>query len=349
MLAWARSGALSKQAVEVSTGATSGSIVERPNDDLSTDFDGERAFAHVKTQVEFGPRPSGSAAIEKTREYIVRELKSYGLTTTLDQFTPVTPRGKTKMANIIAELPGESREVVMIASHYDTKYFKEFTFTGANDGGSSTGALLEIARVMAADKTQAEKTQADKAQAEKTQADKAQADKAGVTPGQQKRRYTYQFVFFDGEEAVCQEWSECLNGNDHTYGSRHLVEQLKKAKQLDRVKALVLLDMIGDADLAIPREENSSQWLVDAIWDTARKTGYVKHFPDRKHTITDDHLNFLQAGVPAVDLIDFDYGNDDRSYWHTKEDTLDKISAQSLKVVGDVILLSLPRIEAQIR
>ena len=283
----------------------------------TTTFDGERAFNHVKAQVGFGPRPAGSAALEKTREYLIKELKSYGLNVTLDEFTPVTPQGKVKMKNIIAELPGASPNVIAITSHYDTKPFKEFTFVGANDGGSSTGALLEIARVLAADKT--------------------------------KRKFTYQFVFFDGEEAFCEEWSECLNNKDHTYGSRHMVERLRAAKQLEQLKALILLDMIGDKDLQLPQEENSSSWLTQAIWETARESGYGKYFPSRATSTEDDHSRFLEAGVSAVDLIDFTYGGPDSPYWHSKEDTLDKLSAQSLKVVGDVVLLSLPKIEALIR
>ncbi|MFN0107679.1 MAG: M28 family peptidase [Blastocatellia bacterium] len=286
----------------------------------TTSFDGERAFNHVKTQVEFGPRPAGSAAIEKTREYLVKELKSYGLNTLLDEFTQTTPRGKIRFKNVIAELPGESPNTIIISSHYDTKEFKEFKFVGANDGGSSTGVLLEIARVMAADK--------------------------------QKRKFTYQFIFFDGEEAFCAEWSECLNGKDNTYGSRHHVEKLKKEKRTESVKAMILLDMVGDKDLTIPREETSSSWLVNAIWGTAQGIGHSKQFPNRRFSIgDDDHMPFLRASIPAVDVIDFEYGEGDQDhrYWHTAEDTLDKISAQSLKIVGDVILLSLPKIEAQIR
>jgi glutaminyl-peptide cyclotransferase len=283
----------------------------------TTAFDGERAFNHVKAQVEFGPRPAGSAALEKTREYLLKELKSYGLNVTLDEFTPTTPQGKVKMKNLIAELPGASPNVIAIASHYDTKPFKEFTFVGANDGGSSTGALLEIARVLASDKT--------------------------------PRKFTYQFVFLDGEEAFCREWSECLNNQDHTYGSRHMVERLRAAKQLSQLKAFILLDMVGDKDLKLPREENSSKWLVDAIWQTAREAGYSKYFPSTSSAIEDDHTRFLEAGVPAVDLIDAELVGADNRYWHTKDDTLDKISAQSLKIVGDVVLLSLPKIEAQIR
>ncbi len=289
----------------------------------TTAFDAERAFNHVKAQVEFGPRPAGSAAIEKTRDYLVKELKSYGLKPSLDEFTDVTPRGKIKFKNVIAELPGESPNVIIIGSHYDTKEFKEFKFVGANDGGSSTGILLEIARVMAAENQNG-----------------------------QKRKFTYQFVFFDGEEAFCRDWSECLNGKDNTYGSRYYAEKLKKEKKTDSIKAMILLDMVGDKDLTIPREESSSAWLVNAIWGTAQEIGYKKQFPSRTFMVgDDDHMPFLRAGIPAVDVIDFEYGDgeEDNSYWHTEEDTLDKISAQSLKIVGDVILLSLPRVEAQIR
>jgi glutaminyl-peptide cyclotransferase len=282
-----------------------------------TGFDAERAFGHVKAQVAFGPRPAGSAALEKTREYLIRELNGYGLKTTLDEFTPTTPQGKVQMKNVIAELPGESTDIIIIASHYDTKPYKQFQFVGANDAGSSTGALLEVARVMASSK--------------------------------ERRRFTYQFVFFDGEEAFCAEWSECLNGNDNTYGSRHMVERLKREKRLGQIKAMILLDMIGDRDLTLLRESASSSWLVDAIWSTAAEAGYAKHFPNREEAITDDHIPFLQAGISAVDIIDFTYGGLDNPYWHTKDDTLDKLSPQSLKIVGDVVLLSLPKIEAQIR
>lgn len=302
--------------------ATPSESTDKPK--MTTAFDGARAFAHVKAQVTFGPHPAGSAAIEKVREYIVKELKSYGLKTTLQEFAPQTPQGRVKMKNVIAELPGENAGVIVMGSHYDTKPFKDQVFVGANDGGSSTGALLEIARVM------------------------AEEQKAGKA----KQKFTYQFVFFDGEEAFCREWDDCLDGKDHTYGSRHFVEQLREKKQLDHVKAMILLDMIGDKDLTIPREQTSSAWLVEAIWSTAREAGYGRQFPMRPFSIgDDDHMPFLRAGIPAVDIIDFEYGtgDGDNSYWHTPADTLDKISAESLKAVGDVVLLSLPKIEQQIK
>lgn len=234
-LGCAQNGVASKPASE--SAATTSPTPEQTK--KTTAFDAERAFQHVKAQVEFGPRPAGSAALEKTRDYLVKELKSYGLKVTLDEFTPTTPQGKVKMKNVIAELPGESSNLIAIASHYDTKPYKEFTFLGANDGGSSTGALLEIARVLAGDS--------------------------------HKRKFTYQFIFLDGEEAFCAEWSDCLKGQDHTYGSRHIVERLRASKQLEQLKAFILLDMIGDKDLQIPRESNSSAWLVQAIWETAAR------------------------------------------------------------------------------
>ena len=287
----------------------------------ASDFDGARAYAHVKAQVDFGPRPAGSAALEKTRDYLLAQLRSFGLRVRVDEFSPVTPKGRVKMKNLVAELPAApaspDAESIIIASHYDTKEFTEFRFVGANDGASSTGVLLELARVMAASRT--------------------------------PRRFSYQFVFLDGEEAFCREWSECLNGNDNTYGSRHMAAELQKSKQAGRIKAMILLDMVGDRNLAIPREENSSSWLVEAIWSTAREMGHQRHFTNETQWMADDHLPFLKVGIPSIDLIDFDYGDEATSYWHTAADTLDKIDQRSLQIVGEVVLKSLPRIEALAR
>lgn len=314
-LACANQSASSRSTADLPAAAKATSSETRP----TTPFNEEKAFSHVKAQVDFGPRPAGSAALEKTREFLLGQLKSYGLKVTVDEFSPMTPKGKVRMQNITAELPGEKREVIILSSHYDTKPIKEFTFVGANDGGSSTGALLEIARVMSE---------------------------------QGRRPFTYQFVFFDGEEAFCHDWSECLNGKDNTYGSRHHVERLRAEKQTHLIKAMILLDMIGDKDLTIPREQSSTGWLVDVIWGTAAELGYMKEFPSRPFSVgDDDHFPFLRAGIDAVDVIDLEFGKgqEDNRYWHTAEDTLDKLSARSLKIVGDVVLLSLPKIEARIR
>ncbi len=279
-------------------------------------FDGKRAFEHVRKQVEFGPRPAGSDELARTREYMVHELGSYGLNVTKDEFVAKTPIGNRNMANVVAELPGQSNEVIIISSHYDTKLFKEFRFVGANDGGSSTGALMELARVLA---------------------------QRG-----QKPRFTYWFVFFDGEEAFCKEWDECkVDGQpDNTYGSRHFVAQLQAKGELQRVRTLILLDMVGYSMLQFGRDlELSTKWLVDTIWDTARELGYSNQFVDRFEGVGgDDHEPFVRAGVEAVDIIQL------ATYccWHEPTDTIDKISPQSLKIVGDVVLASLPKIEQRL-
>ena len=195
----------------------------------ASDFDGERAFAHVRKQVEFGPRPPGSPELEKTRGYMIDQLKSYGLNVTTDEFQATTPQGIKKMVNVTAELAGESSDVVIISSHYDTKYFKDIKFVGANDGGSSTGVVLEIARVLAQ---------------------------------KGKPKLTYWFVFFDGEESFCAEWDDCHNPDpanpgrelpDNTYGSRRYVAQLIDKGELKRLRAMTLLDIIGSKNLKLGR------------------------------------------------------------------------------------------------
>ena len=267
--------------------------------------DAARAYGHVKRLVELGPHPSGSESIKKAQQFLETELKSYGLKVSEDSFDGETPRGAVPMKNIIAELPGEKPDLVLITGHYDTKL--QAGFLGANDGGSSAAAVLETARALSKSK-----------------------------PG-----YTLWFVLFDGEEAVV-DWN-AMGGKDNTYGSRHLANKLRVEGSINRVKALVLFDMIGDKDLDIKREGESTPWMVDAIWNTARGMGLQKHFQESEQFISDDHLPFRDAGVPVVDLIDFNYGPE-HSYWHTNLDTLDKISGESIKLVGDVVIRALPDI-----
>ena len=288
----------------------------------ASDFDGNRAFEHVRKQVEFGPRPAGSAELEKARGYIIDQLKSYGLNVTTDEFHPVTPQGEKKMVNVTAELQGESSDVIILSSHYDTKYFKDFKFVGANDGGSSTGALMEIARVLAAQKT--------------------------------KPKFTYWFVFFDGEEAFCAEWEDCKNPArggttkelpDNTYGSRYMVEKLIEKNQLKRVRAMILLDLMGYKDLQLGRPDLSARWLVDVVWQKANELGYSSSFVNAREGVDDDdHKPFLRAGIDSLDIIQLAT----YPYWHVKEDTLDKISPKSLKIVGDTVINSLPKIEERL-
>ena len=287
---------------------SSGAVADRAassNADKPAEFDAARAYDHVKKLVALGPHASGTESIKKAQEYIENELKGLGLKVSSDSFNGETPRGIVPMKNIIAELQGAKPDIVLITGHYDTKL--QAGFVGANDGGSSAAAVLESARVLS-----------------KT-----------------KPEYTLWFVLFDGEEAVV-DWS-AMDGKDNTYGSRHLASKLKAEGTLNRVKALVLFDMIGDKDLDIKREGESTPWLVDAIWKSAHALGYQKYFLESEQYISDDHLPFRDAGVPVVDLIDFNYGPR-HSYWHTNLDTLDKISGESIKVVGDVVIRALPEI-----
>lgn len=279
-------------------------------------FDGGRAFEHVSKQIDFGPRPAGSEELARARDYLINELKSYGLNVTTDEWTATTPVGQRKMVNVIAELAGESPDVIMLSSHYDTKLYKKFRFVGANDGGSSTGALLEIARVFKTNNP--------------------------------KPRFTYRFVFFDGEEAFCEGWEQCKNpdGPDNTYGSRRYVAQAQKQNELPKLRAMILLDMIGYSDLMLGRDEElSTPWLVDTVWQTAREMGHSKYFVSLPESVGgDDHEPFHKAGVTCMDIIQLET----YPFWHTEDDTLDKISPQSLKIVGDVVIGSLPRIEQKL-
>lgn len=273
--------------------------------DKAGEVDASRAYEHVRKLVELGPHPSGSPAIKKAQEYLENQLRSFGLKVSEDTFNGETPRGSIPMKNIIGELGGQKPEIVLITGHYDTKL--QAGFVGANDGGSSAAAVLETARVLS--KTRPE--------------------------------YTLWFVLFDGEEAVI-DWN-AMDGKDNTYGSRHLASKLKADGTLNRVKALVLFDMIGDKELDIKREGESTRWMVDAVWETARSLSYQKYFLDSESYISDDHLPFRDAGVPVVDLIDFNYGPG-HSYWHTNLDTLDHVSGESIKIVGDVVIRALPGI-----
>lgn len=267
-------------------------------------FDSTRAYGYLRDLVAIGPRVSGTPANAKTRQYIIATLGSMGINAVEQPFEARTPLGVAQMANIIATLPGSRPERLILASHFDTKLFREFRFVGASDGGSSTAALLELAHALK----------------------------------DRSRPFTIELLFLDGEEAVV-EWS----ASDSTYGSRHYVQHAQQAGTLASIKALVLLDMIGDRHLNIRREANSTPWLTESIWTAARRLGHGRHFLPESTPIEDDHLPFLRAGVPAVDIIDLDY-----AAWHTANDTLDQVSAQSLQVVGDVVLAALPDIEQRL-
>ena len=268
-------------------------------------FDGGRALDHLRAVVGFGPRPPGSAAADATRRYIRTQMEALGVQVAEQAFEAKTPIGPVKMANVRATIPGARPDRIILAGHYDTKLFREFRFVGANDAGSSTAFLIEMARVL----------------------------KPRQNP------FTIELLFFDGEEAFI-DW---YLGDDNRYGSRHYVAEAKRAGDLARIKALILVDMIGDRNLVLKREPASTPWLTDLIWSTAKALGYGSVFSDETFAVDDDHVPFLQAGVPAVDLIDLDYPP-----WHTAGDTLDKVSARSMEVVGRVVTAALPKIERRL-
>jgi Zn-dependent M28 family amino/carboxypeptidase len=267
-------------------------------------FDSSRAWEHLRQLVAFGPRPAGSAAIEQSRTYIKGQLAAAGLTVKEQAWDDQTPVGPIHMVNLVATIPGARKDRLVIAGHYDTKRFREFRFLGANDGGSSAAFLIEFARVLKA----------------------------------RRNPLTIELLFLDGEEAT-GAWQ----GTDHTYGSRHYVEAARRDGTLSTLKAMVLVDMIGDRSLQIKRDQNSTPWLTDAIWAAAARKGLDATFSQERTQIEDDHLPFLEARIPSVDIIDLEY-----PAWHTAGDTLDAVSARSLQVVGDVLLAALPDIEARL-
>ena len=275
---------------------------------VAADFSGASALEFTKRVVGLGPRPSGSEANLKQQAYIESQVKLDGCTVTEDAFVAKTPKGEVAMKNIIAKFPGKSGRAIAITGHFDTKLYPGRNFVGANDGGSSTGFLLELARAIA----------------------------------KQPRADDVYVVFFDGEEAVREEWG----GEDNTYGSRHLAERWRKDGTLAHIKALINVDMIGDNNLNIKKDPNSTPGLNQLVWNTAAELGYQRSFVNESLPMEDDHQPFLKYNVPAIDIIDFDYGPN-HQYWHEDSDTIDKLSAQSLQIVGNVMVEVIRRLERQ--
>ena len=270
-------------------------------------FDGARAYKHVEQLVAIGPHSAGTDGIHRAQAYIIGQLKSFGCPVEEQDFHASTPVGDVAMKNIVVKIPAADSNIVMYSSHYDTKRLNNFV--GANDGGSSTGVLLELARLLCA----------------------------------RKNTETVWLVFFDGEEAFNERWVD----PDHTYGSKELAARLSLSGELRRVKAMILVDMVGPTNPIFKRESNSTPWLTDIVWSTAARLGYSKIFVNERNAIEDDHISFLQRDVPATDVIDFE--NPVLDYWHTDRDTLDKIDPRTLAITGHVLLESLPEIEKKPR
>ncbi|MBA3912715.1 MAG: M28 family peptidase [Acidobacteriales bacterium] len=269
-------------------------------------FNADRAMQYVKEIVAFGPRPVGSPNHKKLEAYIFNHLK--GIETAEDSFTADTLVGKFPVRNIIAKFPGTRDGIIVIAGHYDTNYpLRNTAYVGANDGGASTALLLELANQLR---------------------------------GQKIEGYSVWLLWTDGEEAM-QQWSD----TDSDYGSRHLADVWQKDGTLKKIKAFLLEDMIGDADLDILQDTNSTPWLQSIVYQAASKLGYQSHFFVNKGGIEDDHLPFLKLGVPVEDIIDLDYGYQN-VFHHTPQDTVDKLSPKSLQITGSVILETIRLINA---
>jgi glutaminyl-peptide cyclotransferase len=275
--------------------AASCAKADRP--DIWTQFSGDKALAHVQRLVDFGPRPPESEAIEKSRTYIKEQLKTSGWNVTEQPFTDATPRGQVRFVNLIARFGAATKanDLFLLCSHYDTKIFDTFRFVGANDGGSSTGLLLELARVLGQQPRLAEKVE---------------------------------LVFFDGEEAF-----ENFSGTDGIYGSRHFAHELAQDGSAKLFRGGILFDMVGDQSLDITLPPNSPTKIARDIFASADALKLRNHFTYFDQDITDDHTPLNAIGIPVVDLIDFHYAP-----WHTADDTMDKLSGQSLQIVGSVTL-----------
>ena len=272
---------------------------------LWENFSGEKAFAHAQHLVDLGPRPAGSEALEKSRLYIIEQLKSAGWTVARSEFSDQTPRGKMTFVNLIARFgTSEKKEAAqfLLCSHYDTKTFDTIRFVGANDGGSSTGLLIEMARVLAMSPALAAKIE---------------------------------LLFFDGEEAF-----EDFTATDGLYGSRHFAQELRDSGKAKSVRGGILFDMIGDKSLDVTLPSDSPADLTRNIFAAADALGQRAHFTYLDRGMTDDHTPLNEIGIPVIDLIDFDFPP-----WHTAGDTLDKISAESLEIVGRVALYDLVQFE----
>jgi len=276
-----------------------------PSADTTGGFDGNRAYEQVAKQVSFGPRPPGSAEIAKLQDYLVEQLKTYGCAVEVDSFSADTPHGRVPMKNILVRIPGEKPGIILLGTHYDTK--KLPNFVGADDAGSSTGVMLEIARLLCK---------------------------------RPPERYAVWVAFFDAEEAFNVEWHD----PDNCYGSRQMAAQMSASGDLPKVKAFILADLVGGRTPRFRRDSTSTKWVVDLVWNTAAKLGYSNVFINEPYDVGgDDHFSFTKRKVPSVDIIDLDPR--EVPYWHTPQDTLDKISPKTLAIVGHTILASVEELQ----
>ncbi|QBG47038.1 M28 family peptidase [Verrucomicrobia bacterium S94] len=279
----------------------SGCGAEKSSLDLPA-FDGQKAYAEVEQLVQYSPRDAGTSGGWKAAKHIFRRLEQFGVEAEMDEFTDMTPEGRKTMINVIGMIPGKTKEWIILGSHFDTMPGIDH-FQGANDSGSSTGVLLELARMIRSSETVPE---------------------IGIL-----------FAFFDGEEGI----ADYIPG-DGLHGSRYMARQLVQRGDHLKIRAMILLDMVGDKDLKFTLPYNSSRDLVQETFKAAHTLGCRERFTLTRSIITDDHVPFLDIGIPAIDLIDFKFGSAPglNDYWHTEADNMQNISAESLEITGNITL-----------
>ena len=276
-------------------------------------FDGERALRDLVDQVAIGPRPSGSARAEATRVLIRERLAQAGWPVTEHAFTVSRPGGgEVRMANLIATLPGEREERIWLGAHYDTKDLPGVVFVGANDGASGVAVLLETARAL----------------------------------GRRPRPFTVELVFFDGEEAFGRN----ITSRDGLYGSRALARTAAADGRLEQIRALIVVDMVGDRDLALALDLGSAPWLRQLAREVGESVQPGLFEPAQTLRVVDDHTPFADLGVPVLLLIDFRYGGrvTPGPLWHTAGDEVAAVAAVSLNRVGRVLVQTLRRTEQRL-
>lgn len=279
-------------------------------DEAKSPFDGQRAYGDLETVVGFGPRISGSKALGRLRAFIKAGLTDAGLSVREYAFEADTPIGLLRMVNVVGVVEGDRPGVIMLGTHYETKYLADVEFVGANDGGSTTAWMMEMARAL----------------------------------GPKREGRTLWLCFFDGQAAFGES-----SDVDGLYGSAAFVQRLRKTGELQQIRVMINVHMIGDCFLGVKRDRFAPSWLTRAIWGTARDMGHGAYFLPFVQGIEDDHVPFRRAGIPAVNVIDFSYGGSEaehRQNWHTANDTIERVCAESLQVVGDVIYHALPLVDA---
>ena len=265
---------------------------------------GEKAFAILEELLAISPRQSGSKGAMRAATLISERLTAAGVAAEIDEFEDATPEGKITFRNVTATIPGDGKSCIVLISHYDTKDGISRKFTGANDSGSSTALLIQLADVL--------------------------ASSTNTAPD-------IVLAFVDGEECMKQ-----YSPSDGLHGSTRLAHALARKYGADNIHAAIVLDMIGDSDLSVTIPKNSSPQIIEKLFEVARAEGKRQLF-SLYSPMLDDHAPFLEKGIPAIDIIDFHYGSSPRAndYWHTEKDSIDKISSASLETIGRITVLLL--------